>query len=456
LGNCPNVLTAYSNILGVVPPQLAPSPPQISSPSPTVTTTSTSDHHDTSPDRSTTANSTIRSPPPAVPNLASPPRPINVYKSIRHKTKKRSASSSSPSDQSSTESRQLLSQIDEWDDTQLLSDRSAEEDASSAESDEDPATQSVRINHFESVLRRSIPKDQRTYIDESLLNDLALYIYDHEDKDASTSTAQNSLRTQVNKTVRSCDPPHQNPNQREERKRNHMPRTRSRSSDTTISSSQPPPSISICCPIANCDALLPLKKASLIQAHLLRHHTPTERSHVPTSFYTRASVHKCHLCKPPTISLFTTQTRLQSHLRAKHKSATRSVINSDLLLIHFPADTLNHHSAPLNWKRSLLYFDKLDVVPFTFRKSIYMSLDRKTKYEIQNLAYKIYYVTQTAILPHINARNLNHPPHETNSSPLWKLTLLLEGILLAPPGLGEPRNYQAHQTKSDTISPWQP
>jgi len=220
-----------------------------------------------------------------------------------------------------------------------------------------------------------------------------------------------------------------------------MPRTRSRSSETTTPS-QPPPPISICCPVANCDALLPLKKASLIQDHLLRHHTPAERSRVPKSFYTRASVHKCHLCKPPTISLFTTQTRLQSHIRAKHKSATRSVVNSDLLLTHFPADTLNHHSAPLNWKRSLIYFHKLDVVPFTFRKSIYMNLDRKTKYEMQNLAYKIYFVTQTAILPHINARNLHHPTYETHSSPLWKITLLLEGILLAPPGLGEPRNYQ--------------
>jgi len=218
LGNCPNVLTAYANILGVAPPQLAPSNPPISSPALTSTSTSTTDYHDTSPDRSATANSTIRSPPPAVPNLASPPRPINVYKSIQHKPKKRSASSSPPSDQSSNASRQLLSQIDEWDDTQALSDN-ADEDASSADSDEDPATQSVRINHYESVLRRSIPKDQRTYIDESVLTDLALYIYDQDDKNASISTAQNSLRAQVNKTVRVMQSPAPKPKSKGRKKK---------------------------------------------------------------------------------------------------------------------------------------------------------------------------------------------------------------------------------------------
>jgi len=111
LRNSSNVLNAYTNILGVPPPQAAPSTPQITSPPSNASPTSfvSPNQENPSPDRSSITHNTTTSPPPPVPDLASPPRRANVYNSSLPLSKKRPASTSPSSDQSSEESSlQLL------------------------------------------------------------------------------------------------------------------------------------------------------------------------------------------------------------------------------------------------------------------------------------------------------------------------------------------------------------
>jgi len=129
-------------------------------------------------------------------------------------------------------------------------------------------------------------------------------------------------------------------------------------------------------------------------------------------------------------------------MRGTHKAITRTAPNSDIILTHFPPLPNLTANVPENWKTSLRYMHRLDAVPFSFRKSIYHRLDHKTKKELNSIAYKLYYSLSHALAPHEDAHDVTIPAYETSSSPLWKMALLFEGTLLAPPTSTEPRNYQ--------------
>jgi len=183
---------------------------------------------------------------------------------------------------------------------------------------------------------------------------------------------------------------------------------------------------------------MPLK----MQRHLRETHTEHEIQTIPTSFYSDAEVHKCPFCSCSDLALFKTSKSLTRHLESKHEASIRTVINSDILLARFPPHILQCTEAATAWKATLRYLHNLDIIPFAFRKSLYHLIDFKTKKEIQKIAHLVYVSTTIAAMPHVNANLRSIPAHETTSTSLWKMTLLLEGTLLAPPAKHEPRNYK--------------
>jgi len=111
-------------------------------------------------------------------------------------------------------------------------------------------------------------------------------------------------------------------------------------------------------------------------------------------------------------------------------------------LSRIPPPTLQADEIKQNWIKTLRYLHSTNITPFAFRKSVYHLLDNNSKREIQNLANLVYIVTNMANLPHVNTRQRFIPAHELSASPLWKLTILFEGTLMAPPSQLESRNYQ--------------
>jgi len=217
-----------------------------------------------------------------------------------------------------------------------------------------------------------------------------------------------------------------------------MPRSSTTRSYATTSSS----SLTIPCPIPTCSLNLYKNKPALIQYHLRHSHTSTETISIPPQFYQDAGVMQCTLCPPNKPTLFSSQNRLQSHMRSVHKATTRTAPNSDIILTHFPPLPSVNANVSENWKSSLRYMQRLDAAPFSFRKSIYHRLDYKTKKELNSIAYKLYFALSHALAPHEDAHDTTIPSYETSSSPLWKMALLFEGTILSPPTSTEPRNYQ--------------
>jgi len=207
-----------------------------------------------------------------------------------------------------------------------------------------------------------------------------------------------------------------------------------------------PPSLSnarhVECPVPSCSHNLRLGQAQTIQRHLRDRHTSMELQCIPTSFFASANVHKCPICPTESLSLHKTPQSLSRHLSNKHEASTRNALNSDLILSRLPPPAIHEEEVKQNWIKTLRYLHSTDITPFAFRKSIYHLLDNHTKREIQNLANLVYIVTNTANLPHVNTRQRFIPSHELSASPLWKLTILFEGTLMAPPSQLESRNYQ--------------
>jgi len=203
-----------------------------------------------------------------------------------------------------------------------------------------------------------------------------------------------------------------------------------------------PTSSTLICPVPTCGTSLIKRKHNLIRSHLLSHE-PSDLRCIPTSYFTEAEVFKCPLCPTSDMRLFSSKPRLTTHIKTDHKTTTRSITNSELILTHFSPDPTIINLTKANWRKSLSYFHKLDVIPFSFRRSIYNKINKSTKKDVRNMAFKLFYITSIANQPHIDSRNLNVPPQETTSSALWKMLLLFEGMMLAPPSGSEPRNYNS-------------
>ena len=198
------------------------------------------------------------------------------------------------------------------------------------------------------------------------------------------------------------------------------------------------------CPIPNCNTTFTKNTPYIIKHHLLNDHSTTEMRCIPTSFYHQADVYKCPVCPTHKLGLFASNGTLLRHIQRSHKLATRTQTNSDLLLATFKVDPAHSAIAKQNWERSLAYIQRHDLVPFSFRKSIYNKLKYNERSLIQNLAYNFIEVLIKSHEPHVEGNTPHLEAYQTSPSPLWKILLLFEGSIMAPPSETDPRrNYQA-------------
>ena len=185
------------------------------------------------------------------------------------------------------------------------------------------------------------------------------------------------------------------------------------------------------CPVPDCPWKVPhnnSKPHASLKEHLITEHSETNPSdYMTTKFCTTHGFHVCQLCDTPT-AIFTTPGHLRQHVTKKHN---RTKTNMQLV------STTYRHATPeieANWKKSLAYLYQLQPTPPPFRRSIW----HKTKPPLPAEFFVTYnniinwILESTPTLAPSILKETSLPKHETDSSPFWKLLLLLEPLLLAP------------------------
>ena len=214
-----------------------------------------------------------------------------------------------------------------------------------------------------------------------------------------------------------------------------MPTTR------LASRTRPQPSITIPCPVHDCPFLLPLNKPKVIQTHLTDAHTTEEISCVPTSFYSNALVHKCPICPPQKLKLYKSNRTLTNHMASSHATSTRTSSNLDLITTTFTTDPIHSQQVSSNWTQTLKYLHRTDLIPFSFRRSLYYKTPIKLRQQLQNMLYKIVETLVSSHCTHIHANSPQAEPYLTSPTAFWKLLLTFEGTLLAPASPTEPKKH---------------
>jgi len=206
--------------------------------------------------------------------------------------------------------------------------------------------------------------------------------------------------------------------------------------------SQPHTQPTIPCPIPNCGMLFVKNKPSLIQAHLLSSsHSTNEIRCIPATFFNEAEVFKCPICPPQKLKLYASNRTLTNHLKTTHKTATRTLLNHELLISHFPTSEIPNPELTQNWTNTLSYLQRTSLSPFSFRRSLYFKIDIKTRLKLQNIAYKVIETIIQSHAPYTEPTSRHNQASQTTSIPIWKLFLTLEGTLLAPASSSEPKNH---------------
>ena len=139
---------------------------------------------------------------------------------------------------------------------------------------------------------------------------------------------------------------------------------------------QPNTQPTIPCPIPNCGMLFVKNKPSLIQAHLLSSsHSTNEIRCIPATFFNEAEVFKCPICPPQKLKLYASNRTLTNHLKTTHKTATRTLLNHELLISHFPTSDIPNPELTQNWTSTLSYLQRTSLSPFSFHRSLYFKVD---------------------------------------------------------------------------------
>ena len=185
------------------------------------------------------------------------------------------------------------------------------------------------------------------------------------------------------------------------------------------------------CPVPDCPWQVPPqsnKPHASLKEHLITTHGETNPSdYMTTKYCSQHGFHLCQECDTPT-TIFTTQGHLRTHITKKH---TRSKTNMQLVLTTYRNTTPEIEN---NWKQSLAFLNQLRPSPPPFRRSIW----HKTKPPLRSEFYVTYnnvikwVLESTPTLAPAILRDHTLPKHDTDSSPFWKLLLLLEPLLLAP------------------------
>jgi len=198
----------------------------------------------------------------------------------------------------------------------------------------------------------------------------------------------------------------------------------------------------VSCPIPNCGMAFLKNKPSLIQAHLLSaSHSTNEIRCIPAPFYNDAEVFKCPICPPQKLKLYASNRTLTNHLKTTHKTSTRTLLNQEILISHFPTADISNPELMLNWTNTLNYLQRTPLTPFSFRRSLYYRIDFKTRLKLQNIAYKVIETIIQSHAPYTEPTSRHNTASQTSSTPIWKLFLAFEGTMMAPASPNEPKNH---------------
>ena len=185
------------------------------------------------------------------------------------------------------------------------------------------------------------------------------------------------------------------------------------------------------CPVPDCPWKVPTEcqnpHASL-KEHLVTEHAETN----PTTYMTpnychRHGFHICQACNTPT-AIFNCQGHLKQHITKKHN---RTETNSKLV-----AKTYRHATPEneANWKASLSFLYNLELTPPPFRRTIWHKIKQPIRAEFYNIYNNVvsWIIDASPTMSPTTIRDNRPPQHECDSSPFWKLLLMLEPMLLAP------------------------
>jgi len=192
------------------------------------------------------------------------------------------------------------------------------------------------------------------------------------------------------------------------------------------------------CPVPNCPTLLPYNKPTLIQNHLMEDHSTSEICCVSTSIYSQAEALKCPLYPPQKLELCKSNHTLTNNLTSTHKTASRTELNTYLILSKISPDTIHTISILNNWKNTLDYLHKTILRPFSFRRSLYTTTPIKLRIQLQPLN-RIILILIESHSPHAQSTSSELPASQTTLAAIWKLFLIFEGTMLAPAALSKPK-----------------
>jgi len=218
-----------------------------------------------------------------------------------------------------------------------------------------------------------------------------------------------------------------------------MPVTRQSTSQTRTNTTSHPTTP---CPVPNCPFLLPHNKPKVIQTHLTDAHTTDEICCIPSTYYSQASVYKYPLCPPHKLKLYKSNKTLTNHMSTAHATSTRTLSNVELIMHKFPVDPLLAPKIASNWSTSLTYLHRIDLIPFSFRRSLYYKTPIKIRQQLQNMLYKLVETLIESTCPHINANSPHSDPFNTTPNAFWKMFLIFEGTMLAPSSPNEPKKHE--------------
>jgi len=142
------------------------------------------------------------------------------------------------------------------------------------------------------------------------------------------------------------------------------------------------------------------------------------------------------------MKLYKSNRTLTNHLKTTHKTSTRTLTNIDLITSNFSIDPIYLQSATKNWTDTLQYLHKLDLIPFSFRRSLYNKTPIKIRHQLKNMLYKIIEIVVTSTCPHTEANSPHLHQYLTSPTAFWKLFLLFEGTMLAPASPQEPKKHK--------------
>ena len=201
-----------------------------------------------------------------------------------------------------------------------------------------------------------------------------------------------------------------------------------------------PATTPLTCPLPHC-SWHSLPTQAQTSADQLRIHLQQAHADKPTTFLTdklcqKHDVHPCRICNDSKAIYFSNR-HLQAHINRAH---SRSDTNSDIV-----RHTLRHLSPQQIhlWNEQLAFLHSLELTPPPFRRSTFTKLKPQARNLFLQTLHTVTKWTVTASQPFTRSTSSTAlpPSSQTDSTPFWKLLILLEALLLAPIKHTQHRTY---------------